>query len=326
MDPGYKAAHGPAAIGLPATRETSLMIASPCIGLCRMDESAGLCLGCARTRDEIATWSQVSPDQRSRVWAELPARRARLGLGVHRLAWGCDEVRSFVVDTLRPGGGTWVSGVYGAVAEFCVGVDEAIELEAGDTHVNAGTARGAIAFRLLDHVRAFAFGAASVPAGSDIIVFAIARGRAKLRAEFGLTSLGPDSEAIGRFNENETLYDFGLGRTTAGFGIRPAAPDLIARLDTCIGQKWPVLLASVGGDILRASPTRVVRNSIGRIEVFTPIPPPDDRSSPGPQTHFLPKHLAAERDLPLNLEISEAYVPCAIHYPAAGQTNSPGKC
>jgi predicted Fe-S protein YdhL (DUF1289 family) len=326
MNPGYNAARGPAAISPRYERKTSLMIASPCIGLCRMDENSGLCLGCARTSGEITTWSQVTPDARSRVWAELPARRARLGLGVHRLEWGRDEVRSFILDTLRPGGGTWVSGVYGAVAEFFVGAHEAIELEAGDTHVNASTARGAIAFRLLDHVRAFAFGSAPQPAGSDIIILAIARGRAKLAAEFGLTCLGPDSEAIARFNRDETLYDFGLGRTIAGFGIRTAEPGLLSRLDTCIGLKWPELLASIGGDILHASPTRVVRNSIGRIEVFTPIPAADGRSSPGPHTHFLPKHLAAERDLPPNLELSDAYVACAIHYPAALRTNPLGEC
>lgn len=302
------------------------MIASPCIGLCRMDENSGLCLGCTRTRDEIATWGQVTPDARSRTWAELPARRAKLGLGVHRLEWGLDEVRSFIVDTLRPGGGTWVSGVQGAVAEFCIGVDEPIEIETDGTRVNAGTARGAIAFRLLDHVRAFAFGSAPEPAGSDIIVLAIARGRAKLPAEFCLTRLGPDSDAIGGANRNETLYDFGLGRASAGFGIRTAEPDLLSRLDTCVGLKWPELLASIGGEILRASPTRVVRNSIGRIEVFTPIPSADGRSTPGPHTHFLPERLKAERDLPPNLELSDAYVACAIHYPAALRTDPPGEC
>ncbi|MEM8878798.1 MAG: DUF1289 domain-containing protein, partial [Pseudomonadota bacterium] len=29
---------------------------SPCVGLCRLDEATGYCLGCARTGDEIADW------------------------------------------------------------------------------------------------------------------------------------------------------------------------------------------------------------------------------------------------------------------------------
>lgn len=53
--------------------------ASPCINVCRMDARSGLCLGCARTLDEIAGWSQASEAQRQAVLAQLPARRVRLG-------------------------------------------------------------------------------------------------------------------------------------------------------------------------------------------------------------------------------------------------------
>ena len=31
-------------------------VSSPCIGVCSMDESTGLCLGCYRTMDEIQQW------------------------------------------------------------------------------------------------------------------------------------------------------------------------------------------------------------------------------------------------------------------------------
>ena len=39
-------------------------VASPCINVCRMDDDTGLCLGCFRTIDEIAVWSNASNDQR----------------------------------------------------------------------------------------------------------------------------------------------------------------------------------------------------------------------------------------------------------------------
>lgn len=50
------------------------MIASPCINVCRIDESTALCVGCLRTLDEIATWSVLSDDQRRDVWARLASR------------------------------------------------------------------------------------------------------------------------------------------------------------------------------------------------------------------------------------------------------------
>jgi hypothetical protein len=47
---------------------------SPCIKVCQMDPERGLCLGCARTLDEIARWAAMSDEERERVLAELPIR------------------------------------------------------------------------------------------------------------------------------------------------------------------------------------------------------------------------------------------------------------
>jgi predicted Fe-S protein YdhL (DUF1289 family) len=41
-----------------------------------MDPRRGLCLGCARTLDEIARWAQMSDAERDRVMTELPTRRS----------------------------------------------------------------------------------------------------------------------------------------------------------------------------------------------------------------------------------------------------------
>lgn len=54
-------------------------VASPCINVCRMDARSGLCLGCARTLDEIAQWAQASADARRAVLAQLPQRRRQQG-------------------------------------------------------------------------------------------------------------------------------------------------------------------------------------------------------------------------------------------------------
>ena len=51
-------------------------VPSPCVDVCRMDEARGLCLGCHRTLDEIATWSTLPDAAKQAVWAQLPGRAA----------------------------------------------------------------------------------------------------------------------------------------------------------------------------------------------------------------------------------------------------------
>lgn len=50
------------------------VIESPCILVCSIDMKTGFCLGCGRTRDEIAAWMTMPPERRRSVMAELPAR------------------------------------------------------------------------------------------------------------------------------------------------------------------------------------------------------------------------------------------------------------
>ncbi|PKO35562.1 MAG: DUF1289 domain-containing protein [Betaproteobacteria bacterium HGW-Betaproteobacteria-7] len=52
------------------------MTPSPCINLCKMDPTSGLCAGCYRTLDEIAAWSGFDDRRRDAVLAAIAARRA----------------------------------------------------------------------------------------------------------------------------------------------------------------------------------------------------------------------------------------------------------
>jgi predicted Fe-S protein YdhL (DUF1289 family) len=54
-------------------------VPSPCVSICRMDESTGLCVGCLRTLDEIAFWSVLDEDDKRTVWQALAQRRAASG-------------------------------------------------------------------------------------------------------------------------------------------------------------------------------------------------------------------------------------------------------
>lgn len=49
---------------------------SPCTKICRLD-SAGVCVGCHRNRDEIALWSTADESGRQMIAAAAARRRLR---------------------------------------------------------------------------------------------------------------------------------------------------------------------------------------------------------------------------------------------------------
>jgi predicted Fe-S protein YdhL (DUF1289 family) len=49
-------------------------IVSPCIAICTIDATSGLCRGCKRTAAEVGRWISMTPEERERVIAELPGR------------------------------------------------------------------------------------------------------------------------------------------------------------------------------------------------------------------------------------------------------------
>lgn len=50
-------------------------VESPCTGVCRIDDHSGLCIGCARTLDEIAQWPDSDDAWKRAVIARLGERR-----------------------------------------------------------------------------------------------------------------------------------------------------------------------------------------------------------------------------------------------------------
>lgn len=63
-------------------------IASPCVQVCTLTPAGGdplddACLGCARTRREIAMWTQLSDAERAAVMAALPERARILHDDLH---------------------------------------------------------------------------------------------------------------------------------------------------------------------------------------------------------------------------------------------------
>lgn len=60
------------------SKDPPLSVASPCIGVCTIDEDSGFCLGCARSLKEVAAWKRLTEERRAEIVADLPHRKARL--------------------------------------------------------------------------------------------------------------------------------------------------------------------------------------------------------------------------------------------------------
>jgi predicted Fe-S protein YdhL (DUF1289 family) len=53
-------------------------IESPCIKVCVIDPGSGYCIGCGRTREEIASWLGINVGERRRIMGVLRDRMSSL--------------------------------------------------------------------------------------------------------------------------------------------------------------------------------------------------------------------------------------------------------
>jgi len=51
---------------------------TPCINICLLDKKSGFCVGCGRSGDEIARWTDMTPAERRAIMAILAERLERL--------------------------------------------------------------------------------------------------------------------------------------------------------------------------------------------------------------------------------------------------------
>lgn len=89
---------------------------SPCLGICHLDATRGLCVGCGRTGVEIGDWPGMSDADRLAVYRRLPPRLAGLGASVRILEWMSDDILAFALDSLSNGRGAWAVGTADAAA------------------------------------------------------------------------------------------------------------------------------------------------------------------------------------------------------------------
>ena len=288
-------------------------IASPCTGICKLDEATGWCLGCGRTGEEMDGWRVQSEQARQEVWEQIPVRLKELGVTCRRLPWTTDDVRAFVASTLEAGRGTWVIGVVGAVAEFTAAQSDKVEVHVDGDDITAYTKNGALRVKINDDIRALTF---DLPdwGREPRIVLAVKRERGRLPVASGVVDLGPDTDALVQ-EQNAKLYDLGLGRKEGRFCVRLGEGAAREALNGSKGLMFPQALPMIAGPLVAECPTRVVESALARIEVLGQIPPPEATSPDGPHTHLLPDHIETGRALPVGMDLPRAYLPGAIFYP-----------
>ncbi|MFA6140166.1 MAG: DUF1289 domain-containing protein [Hyphomicrobium sp.] len=281
---------------------------SPCIGVCRLDEASGLCLGCARTGAEIAGWASMSEAGRDAIWEQLPERLGSLGVRMRLAPWTGEEILAWVAGTVRDKQGTWVVGAPGASAEFPCTDDRDLGVAADDEGVTIRAPDASFRLAASDKLRAFVFADAPVVLGFPKVRISLARFSE-------LTALGADFDAIDTEHRAQEVFDLGLGRQFSRFGLRTSDASLLEVLRGLKGRRWTEVMAAAGADIVAANPTRVVETMLARVEVFSPIAPSPGVPATGARTHFLPPLLATGDEIDATLKLPDYVAPIAVFYP-----------
>lgn len=298
------------------------ILPSPCVGICKLDPETGWCLGCARSSDELTRWRDLSADAQGEIWADLPRRKAALGLAFRLLPWGGPSLWAHLAGMALIPGTAWSIGIYGAIAEFAAREGEEPQMPCSDDQLLLRVRGGALSLRLLPGARLFEL--VGRTGQGKRLVLALHRARVKEAPAIGVTELGADTHALDSACRDARLFDLGVTRSVIRFCVRTGEPSLIALLRRAQGRDALDPAIGVIEALLACSPDRVVVSPVGRIEVAGPILRTDHS---GPHTHLLPRLLTQRRELEPGFALPDGYLAGAVIYPpsapAESQTGAP---
>ncbi len=281
---------------------------SPCVGICKLDDTTGYCLGCGRSGDEVAQWVVMSEAQRDDVWMKLPARLETLGVRLRLLRWTPEELLIWIAETIVGRRGTWMIGAFDAVAKFACTAEREIEIKNVGDAIIARSPEAAFRLRINDKVRAFAI------AENGPIVLGLPNGRAAMPLSAALTALGPDCDAIDERRRHDSLFDLGLGHTSSRFCIRTDDARLAEVLSAHTGRHWPDVEPIIGNQLESLRPTCLAETAVARIEVFAPISLPCG-DAPRTPADVLPAFVKSCAEIPADLALPDYASPVANFYP-----------
>jgi len=222
------------------------------------------------------------------------------------------DLRELVADHLRSAKSSWSIGAFGAIAEFHREPSEAADVR----EFAVVTAGGAIAVRLEERCRAFAYELLS--ARSDLWLHGVAlclpEPEARMTGSARVTELGPDREALRPEDRGCALFDLGLGLANCDFCVRTSDPAVQEALRAA-GDVPLLANAPLLEFLARRSPHRVMLSRLGRIEVFQKIGVKGSLPPAGPHTHLLPRFVRRGRTHAADVPVPEGWLPCLSLYP-----------
>jgi predicted Fe-S protein YdhL (DUF1289 family) len=130
---------------------------SPCIGVCKLDEKTGLCIGCARSGYEIAQWPSLDANARLAIWGLLPGRHSQQAKRARLMPLTADEILKWAANTIENRLGTWVAGMPGALAEFIGAPNQTPHAELEHHQLTGSTDTASFRLKGHDRLRAFTF-------------------------------------------------------------------------------------------------------------------------------------------------------------------------
>ncbi len=283
---------------------------SPCIGICKLDDATGYCLGCGRTGAEVGDWMAMSESQRDAVWAVLPRRLAQLSARVRLLPWVHEELVDWVRDSIVGRQGTWAVGAPAATAEFGSWGTAPINVRVAEGTIIAELPDAAFRLRITDKVRAFAFDEGGP------IVLGLPKGRAALPSLSAVGLIGPDAAAIDQDERGSPLFDMGIGQRYSRFCLRPREHALAEMLAEHIGHPSTEAWTRIQPRLQAADFVHVVESSAARIEVVS-NGARSESGSGGAEVHVVPELLKSGDEIAPNLAPPDYAAPIAIFRPAS---------
>ncbi len=220
----------------------------------------------------------------------------------------------------------WSIGTFGAIGEFMRDPDEPFERPrcGGDEQIT--TARGGLRIRLREDATAMAYDTLSSDGETWGHAVAFCLPRPAQDRPAAVCYLGEDADALRREDKALPLFDLGIGLGHVRMCVRTRDEELSQALRSLEGCS---LFSAEGARamslVVKKSPNRIVFSPLARIEVYAPIPGPEERSPSGPHTHVLPKLLAAGRTHGANAPIPGGLQPALMLHPRSPWRDAAGR-
>ena len=150
---------------------------------------------------------------------------------------------------------------------------------------------------------------------------------ARMASRKVLTELGEDEDALRPSRKSTVLFDLGLDIEHMDACIRTSNDELIKFLRNHVGYPLYDYDNPSFAAIKEASPERVFKSKLGRIEVFQTIGSTKKKipTPHGPHTHVLPRLLKQMRTHEANVYVPEGYRPSFGLFPPNPVINDEGK-